>query len=708
MAYIDGIPIKDSLHTDFSTSSGDWAEYRHQLTGDYVSRKGTGSNYHEFADGTFREYNKKLNDLNISGSESIFLEPYDAGFRYKGDPLIARFPSGIAGGFSCRNIGFGGPIVRVRRSTDNTEVDVRGDNDGVLSLNSPIIDYRENLVTHSETFSSWNNVNITLTAGQVDAFGGTNASIFTPDGTGTDRREILTTVVANQVYNGSVFVKAGTSDNFQVQFVDNENGYANRGLLKVDVAADGSFSTATATSISNVIYTASSNGFTRVSFSFTPSASTAQLSMRLFPDRDNGTGTTIFFGAQLSNGQTVEKYIKTSGSTITELDRPQETLGNYIGIQNLLPFSEDLSEWSADGITATEIAGDNALNDDGFYRVTASAGSKTITETTETNTPAIAAGDVFTASVYVKNVSVAGGVVKLQLTRDAGGDYEQSEVTLTNTTDEWQRFTVTHTFAQAHTRLRVRLLTSSGLTSLSADVFGFQLVKGSSEGTYTKTIGTPNEANGFVTTWYDQSAVGSDQKNFQQTTASYQPLVVENGAMITAGNGKAGVRWDVGKSMYIDAQFPNGKIDAFFVSDFDVSDAIGQFRERQILLTSSGTSNYIIMDSGSTSTAIGALGNANKTLRVNGVDYNPNDPELTRSGVFQLLDGNKLYSTVGGNSSPYTGTHDNILNLGFYNSNANSNFNFEGLMQETIIYTGDQLSTRTGIETQINNYYKMF
>ena len=712
MAFITGIPIRNSIHTDFSRESGVWANYRNELTGDYIDENGTGTNFHEFADGSFREYNRKLNDLNISGSESIFLEPYDAGFRYKGDPLIARFPSGIAGGFSCRNIGFGGPIVRVRRSTDNTEVDVRGDNDGVLSLNSPIIDYRENLVTFSETFSSWNDVNITLTAGQLDPFGDTNANIFTPDGTGTDRREILTTVVANQTYNGSVFVKAGTSDNFQVQFVDHLASYASRGLLKVDVAADGSFSTATATSISNVTYTASSNGFTRVSFSFTPSASSTQLSMRLFPDRDNGTATTIFFGAQLSNGQTVEKYIKTSGSTITELDRPQETLGNYIGIQNLLPFSEDLSEWSADGITATEIAGDNALNDDGFYRVTASAGSKTITETTETNTPAIEAGDVFTASVYVKNVSVAGGVVKLQLTRDAGGDYEQSEVTLNNTTDEWQRFTVTHTFAQAHTRLRVRLLTSSGLTSLSADVFGFQLVKGSSAGTYTKTIGTPNEANGFVTTWYDQSAVGSDQKNFQQTTASYQPLVVENGAMITGGNGKAGVKWDVGKNMYIDAQFPNGKIDAFFVSDFDVSNAASNananFRKRHIWFTSSGTSNYIIIDSGSSSTSIGSLGNVNKTLRVNGVDYDPNDPELTRSGAFQLLDHNKLYSVVGGNSAIYTGTHDNILNLGFYASNNNETHNFEGLMQETLIYTGDQLSTRTGIETEMNNYYNMF
>ena len=705
------VDLRDRIHSDFSTGSGVWSDYRRQITGAYIDDKGAGVNYGDYTNHLIREYNDKITDLNQPSE--LYIEPFDAGFRYKINPVTATYNSGIAAAFSARTVGLGaGPLLRLRRSNDNTEVDVRGDKDGVLSLSSPIIDYRENLVKFSETFSSWNNVNITLTAGQVDAFSGTNASIFTPDGTGTDRREILTTVVANQTYNGSVFVKAGTSDNFQVQFVDHLASYASRGLLKVDVAADGSFSTATATSISNVTYTASSNGFTRASFSFTPSASSTQLSMRLFPDRDNGTGTTIFFGAQLSNGQTVEKYIKTSGSIISELDKPQETLRDFIGIQNLLPFSEDLSEWTADGITATEIAGDNALNDDGFYRVTASAGSKTITETTETNTPAIAAGDVFTASVYVKNVSVAGGVVKLQLTRDAGGDYEQAEVTLNNTTDEWQRFTVTHTFAQAHTRLRVRLLTSSSLSSLSADVFGFQLVKGSSAGTYTKTIGTPNEADGFVTKWYDQSAVGSDQKNFEQATASYQPLAVENGDLITGANNKPGVRWDIGKNMYINSQFTNGKIDTFFVSDFDVSDAASNtntnFRKRHIWFTSTGTSNYIIMDSGSTSTSIGSLGNANKTLRVNGVDYNPNDPELTRSGLFQLLDGNKLYSTVGGNSSTYTGTHDNILNLGFYNSDDDNTFNFEGLMQETIIYTGDQLSTRTGIETEMNNYYNMF
>ena len=150
MAYIDGIPIKDSLHTDFSTSSGVWVEYRHQLTGDYLARKGTGSNYHEFSDGTFREYNRKLDDLGISGR--VYLEPYDAGLRYKGDPFIHNY-TGVAsrqGAYSTRIVGFGGPLMRVRRNSDNEEVDVRGDANGNISLSSPIIGGSEN-----ETFGEY-------------------------------------------------------------------------------------------------------------------------------------------------------------------------------------------------------------------------------------------------------------------------------------------------------------------------------------------------------------------------------------------------------------------------------------------------------------------------------------------------------------------------------------------------------------------------
>ena len=1029
-----------------------------------------------------------------------------------------------------------------------------------------------NLVTYSEDFSQWNDVNTTLTAGQLDPFGGTGATIFTPAGDVNDRKEILTSVTSGTTYFGSVFVATGTSDNFRVQFVDNENGYANRGLLKVDIGTDGSFSTDTATLASNVTYTPSSNGFTRVSFSFTPTASTDQLSFRLFPDNDNGTATTTFFGAQLSDEDTLPDYAKTNGSTITStgwagdtgkgIDQFElrvfegtETRGRVLPTSTssyvFQPFATEAgkqyrisasgsrsletgfatnlvtngtfasdSNWTkstnaviADGkATMTVISGefeqvaqnltytngqtyrvradvsgtsgglmrvmDNGANNGGLtttngvhefdgtnqtvdFSWQANANSATInfarhnpadewgssgqftvdnvyvyqpnatqvqlqaldnensnafikastavfdgdismdftavsdtsaiallvsdnavpsagfftncsakeivykaawnTTSTQTLTQSdklgtvggkkynikfsisdyesgaiklsnptpseetlfsgdgtyevevindalfagfndvqfknqgitnlkitdisaieslpvspyyqvysvpsddntilsestetlnVKSGDIFTASVYAKNVHTTGGNLLLQINRGAGGAFEETFQQLdAASTNEWQRFTAIHEFTEAHTQLRARLFAPSGART-SGQIFGFQLNRGSGAEPYIKTEGSPitKEKNpaplrdflygselvtdtklrdssqwssqstagtvsfgdqgatftitdggyaklkqnityevgktyiatinavgvsgtklrvqdddggagglsntvffsfdgtnqtltfpfvatadsdsillsrssagtyktlvksisvreyedGFCTLWYDQSNFGTKaERNFQQPTAAYQPAVTFSGTIPTGANGKPGVRWDFGKNMYISDQFPN-KLDAFFVSDFDVSDATGIFRQKHIYFTSSGNKNYIIMESGSTSTSIGSLGNLNKTLRVNGVDYDPNDPELTRSGAFELLDHNKLYSVVGGVSSTYTGTHDNILNLGFYNSNPSTSFNFEGLMQETLIYTGSQLTTRTGIEKNMNDHYGMF
>ncbi len=510
----------------------------------------------------------------------------------------------------------------------------------------------------------------------------------------------------------------------------------------------------------------------------------------------------------------------------------------------------------------TDISAIESLPVAPYYQVysTPSNEPKILAESTETLS--VKSGDIFTASVYAKNVDTAGGNLLLQINRAAGGSFEETFQSLdAASTNEWQRFTAIHEFTQTHTKLRARLFAPSGATT-KGQIFGFQLNRGSGADPYFRTEGTPitkqkdpqelkeflygpelvtdtklrdssqwlsqstasavsfgdegavftitdgnyaklkqsityevgktyiatinavgvagtkhrvqdddGNAGGlsntvffdfdgtnqtltfpfvatadsdsimltrgtaagrtystlvksisvreyedaFCTTWYDQTATGSAQRNFQQPTAAYQPAITFSGTIPTGANGKAGIRWDVGKNMYIDSQFTGTTLDAFFVSDFDVSDATGEFRERHIWFTSSGKDNYIIMDSGSSSDSIGALGNVNKTLRVNGVDYDPNDPNLTRSGVFQLLDGNKLYSTVGGVSSTYTGTHDNILNLGFYDSstprglsNHSQSFNFEGLMQETLIYTDDQLGNRTGIEEDMNNFYEMF
>ena len=146
------IDLKTRIHSDFSTGSGVWSDYRRQITGAYIDDKGAGVNYGDYTNHLIREYNDKITDLNQPSE--LYIEPFDAGFRYKINPVTAIYNSGIAAAFSAKTIGLGtGPLLRARRSTDNTEVDVRGDNDGVLSLKSPIIDYRENFLPYSEDLS---------------------------------------------------------------------------------------------------------------------------------------------------------------------------------------------------------------------------------------------------------------------------------------------------------------------------------------------------------------------------------------------------------------------------------------------------------------------------------------------------------------------------------------------------------------------------
>ena len=89
MAYIDGIPIRDSIHTDSTISSGDWREYRDILTGQFISGGGfgaTGDRYTEFTN-DIREYNRKIDTLTGNGgniSSDLFLNPKDAGLKYTG------------------------------------------------------------------------------------------------------------------------------------------------------------------------------------------------------------------------------------------------------------------------------------------------------------------------------------------------------------------------------------------------------------------------------------------------------------------------------------------------------------------------------------------------------------------------------------------------------------------------------------------------
>jgi|TARA_R100000084_G_C4592940_1_gene119367 hypothetical protein len=93
MAYITGIPIRDSMHPETSTDSGVWQDYRKILTGEFVSGDGATTNrYGEFAS-DIREYNRKIDSLTgFWGHTGLFLTPMDEGFRYEGDGDFGTWP----------------------------------------------------------------------------------------------------------------------------------------------------------------------------------------------------------------------------------------------------------------------------------------------------------------------------------------------------------------------------------------------------------------------------------------------------------------------------------------------------------------------------------------------------------------------------------------------------------------------------------------
>tara|TARA_R100000734_G_C3235088_1_gene41699 strand:+ start:193 stop:474 length:282 start_codon:yes stop_codon:yes gene_type:complete len=93
MAYQAGSPIRDQIHTDFSTGSGIWQEYRRILTGEFISGGGSHSGrYSEFTQ-DIQEYNRKINTLTGQWNDTgLFLDPYNAGFRYTGTGDFRVYP----------------------------------------------------------------------------------------------------------------------------------------------------------------------------------------------------------------------------------------------------------------------------------------------------------------------------------------------------------------------------------------------------------------------------------------------------------------------------------------------------------------------------------------------------------------------------------------------------------------------------------------
>ena len=197
-----------------------------------------------------------------------------------------------------------------------------------------------------------------------------------------------------------------------------------------------------------------------------------------------------------------------------------------------------------------------------------------------------------------------------------------------------------------------------------------------------------SSTDGFVTTWYDQSGNGY---NITESTASEQQQIVAAGTTITDGNKPA---ITISQSTFggFTIPIPSASAQDFFQVHKTNDD-------RFILLkdSASGTRYAYATIDGNTST--GLNGNyGTPSLYVNGSAQSPSNRDDLHTSL--CTNTQILMSSIGGDSSAWTGD----VIWGYYSG---TNI-YDGNVQEIIFYNSDQSSNRSGIETNINDFYSIY
>lgn len=190
--------------------------------------------------------------------------------------------------------------------------------------------------------------------------------------------------------------------------------------------------------------------------------------------------------------------------------------------------------------------------------------------------------------------------------------------------------------------------------------------------------------NGFVKTWYDQSSNGN---NATQTTASNQPQIVSSGSVILE-NGKPSVQFD-GINDYFTTSVSATQPNTYFITHKKITH----------------TNSYLF--DGVTARQV----QTDDTRIFAGVSLTNAYPNslLNTQQTYTILFNSLSSSTFSNSNNIITGNAGNndIQNLLIGCNNSNSN-TLDGNIQEFILYPSNQSSNRTGIETNINDFYSIY
>jgi hypothetical protein len=197
--------------------------------------------------------------------------------------------------------------------------------------------------------------------------------------------------------------------------------------------------------------------------------------------------------------------------------------------------------------------------------------------------------------------------------------------------------------------------------------------------------------NGFITTWYDQSG---NTNNSTQATAANQAQIVSSGSMITDP--------------------VSGKISSLWSSD---SYALGSsitmtqthFKLGVFNRTTTGTRIYGIGSNGVTP-KIGGWDANNSISSAYGTGTATHSASNTSTGkliMTVLRDSSNNVKCWLNNTALTTGTSSGTANA-ISHFGAFSTVTTVGYKQEEVYWASDQESNRTGIETNVNNYWTIY
>jgi hypothetical protein len=451
------------------------------------------------------------------------------------------------------------------------------------------------------------------------------------------------------------------------------------------------------------------------------------------------------------SGDNTEMDISFNSSNVLD----ETALMNFVGVYNQLTYSQDFTNaaYVKSGITITAdqgVAPDGTMTAD-LYSESATTGSHYLYRYYPNRT--LPSGYNWNASFYIKKApdntatnnkiiakeNLATGPAYAEFNLDNGSTYiynlntlNITGATMSNEGNGWWRCSISGDIPAGKTLYTFPInIFRNGSNNVSYSfagdagakyyIWGMQVtgvlnnVSGKLLLPYTKTtVGVGGD--GFITTWYDQSGSG---RNATQPTAASQPYVAWEGNMLK-NNGKATLKkFKTGLNSYgtsISGETSFGsRVLRYPYGSFTITNPVSVFTATRY----NGTGNLI---------AVG--GDYYSTISANHLDSSINgkfsiksghftggylnsivDPNTNNNVKFMLFNG--ANSKISVNDGVVTSGSINALDLRGISIGGGSTTpyilnDFDGDIQEVILWNSDQSNNRLNILNNINTYYQCY